>query len=176
MDRFTLFEPLYEHSVSGSSWSESMIAWAVHLLGEDTDTASLRILAGLPRGSYEAEVKEYFAATLFELGQGPISDVERCLGEARVIAGAIVRGEVSPIEGVATIHSRAVSPLNHPTVLQPWCDLDSGFRTRAGSTKIDKLDGDALIVAITGFAEEFLSVDPSEQLQLIEADWSTGSI
>ena len=152
-----------------------MVAWAVDLLGQGRDTPSLRILAGLPRGSYEVEVTEYFAATLSELGQGRVSDVERCLGEARVIASAIVRREVSPVEGAAAIHTRAVSPLNHPSVLQPWCDLDSGFRTRAGSNKIDKLDGDALIVAITGFAEIFLSVDPAEQLELIEADRSTGA-
>ena len=121
-------------------------------------------------------VNEYFAATLSELEQGPISHVERCLGEARVVASAIVGGDVSPVDGATTIHARAVSPLNHPSVLQPWCDLDGGFRTRGGSNKVEMLDGNALDVAITDFAAQFLSVDPAEQLRSIEADPSIRAI
>ena len=170
MDRFTLFEPIYRRCVVGTSWSESVVEWAVDLLGKGTDGPSLRILAGLARGSYEAEVNQYFAETLAQLNESAISDVERVLGEARAVASAIVRREVSPMDGVGTIHSRAVGPLNHPSLLQPWCDLDGGFRRREGTENVEMLEGDALEDAITAFAAEFLAVEPDEQLQLLEAD------
>ena len=170
MDRFSLFEPLYRCSAADKSWSESAVTWAVDLLGRGTDTPSLRILAGLSVSSTEGEVREHFHATLAELGVEGMPDVEWRLGQIRVIAAAIVRRETSPVEGAATIHRKAVGPLNHPPVLQPWCDLDSGFRTLAGTSRVEMLEGPELDGAIVSFAGEFLAVEPAAQLSLLEAD------
>ena len=176
MNRFSFFEALYRHSALGKSWSESMIAWGVELLGGTQDTPSLRILAGLSGDSPECEVREYFASALAELGVVGPSDNERMLGMVRFTAAEIARGEVRPVEGTARIHHVAVSPLNHPQVLQPWCDLDSGFRVRHNSPEVEKLEGDALDRAIIAFATEFASGDPADQLRLLEEDLSTGAI
>lgn len=168
MDRFSLFRAFYEHTAAGGRWSESVVEWAVDLLGRGTDTPNLRILAGLSRAAHRAEVDEYFMATLADLHEPPISDAERCLGVARVIAAAIAQGDVDPTDGVAAIHSLAVSPLGHPAALQAWCDLDSGFRRLAGSDKVEFLADSTLDAAIRAQARDFLSADANEQLRMIE--------
>jgi hypothetical protein len=38
-----------------------------------------------------------------------------------------VAGTSDPLEVVETIHHVAITPLSHPTDLQPWCDLGSGL-------------------------------------------------
>ena len=172
MERSKLFRSLFEQVAKGRRWPEAIVAWAEDALGRGVDTPNLRVLAGLARGSLESEVSEYFLATLSELSQPPIAPEERALGVARVTANSIVTGETSPSEGVAVVHSVAVSPLGHPPTLQPWCDLHSGFRRAAGSSKVEFLGGAALDDAIRELARELLSGDMEEQLRAIRA-WTT---
>lgn len=173
--RFELLGPIYRSRVAGLGWTESLIAWAVERLVAGQDTPSLRILAGLPESSLRPEVEEYFSAALVELGEAPMSSVERALGGARAVASAILEGAVSPVAGASLAHTIAVSPLNHPRLLQPWCDLDGGFITVEGA-KVRVLSGSELEDAIRSFASEFLTADPVHQLQALETELGVDAV
>ncbi len=164
LDRFVLFAPLYRHLASGFEWRAGVVGWAVDQLAGGLDTPNLRVLAGLQSGSLE--VDEYFSLTLRDLDQPPIGDVERCLGEARAVAEALLRGEIEATRCADLVHRCAVSPLNHPESLQPWCDLDSGFRTDERN-KVERLGGQDLHEAIFAHARRFVSEDPHGQLARI---------
>ena len=140
MNRTTLLQPLYRQAAANRRWSECIIEWAVESLTRGVDTPSLRILAGLPSDSYESDVTVYYSSALTELGEIPPSEVERSLGVLRVVARAIVDGDVAPTDGVSRIHTLVVSPLNHPPSLQRWCYLDDGLvsRTRIGPCRVGR--------------------------------------
>ena len=133
----------------------------------------LGILAGLSAASDGAEIEQYFEATLADQDQPMILELERRLGEARDIAWAIGAGEIETEERASLIHARAVSPLEHPPLLQPWCDLDGGFTMREGLAV--QLEGDALETEIRECAARFLAEDLDGQLQELRAQmgWDT---
>lgn len=174
MDRFELLEPLYRRSIGGTSWKKSVIDWAVEQVGAGVDTPNLRILAGLRSDAYEVDIEAYFERTLRDLGQEPLGDVERRLGEARAAASALLRGELEPVTCTQLIHRRAVGPLNHPSALQPWCDLDSGFVRKDGNI-VRQLEGDPLEDEIRKYAAAFVATDPAEQLETLEAEVRSGT-
>jgi hypothetical protein len=165
--RFDLFRPIYRCRVSGASWRECVVEWATSLLEEGTDTPNLRILDGLSAASDGDEIEDYFEATLADLDQPLILELERRLGDARSIARAISAGEIEAKEGTRLMHARAVDPLEHPPLLQPWCDLDGGFIMREGLAV--QLEGDALEAEIKEYAARFLAEDPDGQLQELRA-------
>jgi hypothetical protein len=149
-----------------------VVEWATTLLEGGLDTPNLRILAGLSPAD-RVEVEEYLDATLADLGERPITSFEQKLGETRAIAIAIVLNQVDPEEGVRLIHRRAVSPLGHPQLLQPWCDLDGGFVMRAGIAA--RLEGAALAEEIRAFATGFGDADPAGQLEELIAEMGDGT-
>ena len=140
--RFELLAPIFRCRVGWTPWSECVINWAMTLLAKGTDTTNPRILAGLSASDGVDEITHYFDATLADLDQQPVTEMERSLGEVRGIAEAIVGGAIAPEQGTGLIHERAVSPLGHPPLLQPWRDLDGGFVMR--DNKAEELAGGAL--------------------------------
>ncbi len=92
----------------------------------------------------------------------------------RILAGLSAASDGDEIEdyfeakeGTRLMHARAVDPLEHPPLLQPWCDLDGGFIMREGLAV--QLEADALEAEIKEYAARFLAEDPDGQLQELRA-------
>lgn len=169
--REALFAPFHLARSRGRGWKEAAVEWAVETLSSGTDTPSLRILAGLAPSTDRAEVEAYLTLTLKELGEPPLGEVESRLGEARALARALLRGELDPTRCAALVHDALVGPLNHPSSLQPWCDLDSGFTTGPGG-RVTRHSGPDLEEEIRRLASDFVSVRQDEQLTRLEAELS----
>ena len=106
-----------------------MVAWATTALVEGWDSPALRILAGLDVGQIPRiwETAPYLERALTELSI-PLSSADQVVREyVDEIASLILAGAVEPQVAVKEIHTIAVSPLEHPRDLQPWCDLNGGL-------------------------------------------------
>jgi hypothetical protein len=105
----------------------TMVDWATSALCEDLDTPALVILAGLPRASSRFEAEPWLASALAELGvEPPPPDVLR-RAYVGVVSRAVLAGTTTIAHALDLIHSRAVSPLGHPSDLQPWCFVWEGL-------------------------------------------------
>ncbi len=165
----SLLDSLFLRRVlSNRPLSECTIGWAVELLRDGVDSDNLAILAGLSTDQGSEEVEAYFRAALHDLGIEYPSDLESRLREARALASALLSERVDALEAVARIHSVAVGPLNHPPMLQPWCDLDGGFTTDAND-RVTRHDDDVLRSAMRAEAERFLAVEVDTQLALLRS-------
>ena len=81
----------------------------------------------------------------------------------------LLDGRADPLDTVSRIHTVAVSPLGHPFLLQPWCDLDGGFTTDEKGM-VTRLDGQALLDAVQHHASQFLEVGLAPQLDLLRRE------
>src|SRR5688572_13750837 len=105
----------------------TMVDWATSALCEGLDTPALVILAGLPRASSRFDVEPWLATALAELHvEPPPPDVLR-RAYVGVVSRAILAGTTTTAHALDLIHSRAVSPLGHPSDLQPWCFVWEGL-------------------------------------------------
>lgn len=164
MSRFERFAALYRALTRGRSWKVAIIEWAVSQMEEGVDTPHLRILAGLSVTDEEPVVSGYFGLVLQDIGEAPLDDIEVRLGQARALASEMISGTIVPSECAHRVHDVAVGPLNHPAVLQPWCDLDGGFVTESGGP-VRVLSEAELDRAVLEYGARFLAVDPEEQLK-----------
>jgi len=168
MNRFERFSVLYQALTRGRVWKVAVIEWAVSQMADGVDTPNLRILGGLSAGDEEPVVAEYFTLSLRDLDEGPLEDLELRLGHARALAAEMASGAIAPGECARRVHDVAVGPLNHPAMLQPWCDLDGGFVTEDGG-KVRVLGEGEIDAAILEYGARFLAADPVEQLRQLRS-------
>jgi hypothetical protein len=122
------------HALRHATASE-MVQWATAAMVAGWDTPALRVLAGLDVGQLPSiwETAPYFDRALVELGTQEAELALLAREYVAEIAHAIVEARIGPREAVEMIHGSVVSPLDHPSDLQGWCDLNDGLdpRTRA---------------------------------------------
>ncbi|MEZ4417952.1 MAG: hypothetical protein R3E10_19515 [Gemmatimonadota bacterium] len=153
-------DPLYDALASGRKpRGLCLIDWGTDLLVAGYDTPHLRRLAGLSLADDTEDVEACFDLVLKELALSAPDAVDDALALARAVARALLTGAVSPTVAVSRIHEVAVSPLDHPRSLQPWCDLDGGFVADANG-RVTCLTGADLEEAIRAQARAFLDEDP----------------
>jgi hypothetical protein len=116
-------EELLLHRALERARPEDYLAWAVEQLGQDVDTPSLRILAGLSPRFDREEVERYFLLTAHELGLSVIEANAPPLEIARRIRqshdrGAIDAGET--VEMMAEVHRTWEY---REDLLAPWRDM-----------------------------------------------------
>lgn len=162
LDRFQLFGEYFRRRADGASWTDSAIGWAQSLLDRSDDSEHLLILASLPPDSPTSEVRDYFQRAVRDLGADPPDDLMERLGSARATVELLLDDKVSPSGCASRVHDLLVGPLNHPSSLQEWCDLDSGFVTNA-TGKVSMKEGADLEAEIRGLARRFLDEDPTRQ-------------
>jgi len=136
--------------------SRQYVQWAVNALEAEFDTPSIRTLAGLDLCGepVRAETVPAFESSLLELEiELPDPDTTARLYMLEV-AAAIVMRSIAPQVGAELIHSRVVSPLEHPPDLQPWCFVWEGNSADCSSV----LEGEALDAEIFKVANDFSGV------------------
>jgi hypothetical protein len=129
----SLIETLAFYALEPSSHSSTvpvtgteMVRWCCSALEAGYDTPTLPIAAGFPYSATRAEVEPYFTRVLAEL-HIDLSDKHQLAKRLVVaIAHRIISGEISPDDAAELIHSRIVSPLEHPDYLMRWCYLWEG--------------------------------------------------
>ena len=99
----------------------AMVDWATAALCAGLDSPALVILAGLPRASALSEAEPWFVKTLDELGIKLPTAEEIRRAYVGVVSRAILAGTSEPGTALDLIHRHAVSPLGHPSDLNPWC-------------------------------------------------------
>jgi len=123
-----------------SEWNPNLyIDWAVRALVDGFDSDSLRGLSGMDlcgEPSIE-DVRPVFETTLTELGVvlPEIAHLARLY--VQEVARQVTTGTLSPRDATELIHSRVVSPLEHPEDLMPWCHLWEGNSIDCLSTLSD---------------------------------------
>lgn len=106
--------------------SKDIVQWAVEMLQEGFDTASLRIIAGLLSPFDWEEVEHYLYHAFEELGW-KYPEKEPCLQQyARNTANAITTAALSPADGCREMY-RIARELNFPGYLTAWFNLDEGL-------------------------------------------------
>jgi hypothetical protein len=99
-----------------------LVEWAVAALEQEVESTALVWLAGLPPYCTLSEASPLLDRALTELGLTPLPDATDL---RRAYVGAMSRrllaDRVSARVALDRIHQFAVSPLNHPADLAPWC-------------------------------------------------------
>lgn len=131
------------HLVGRATGSE-FADWAVGALETGFDSPNLRILAGLGSSAVGSEAEFYFHRALREQQIEIPSEKEIIQDYVREISRKILADEISPERGADLIHSRVLSPFNHPADLLDWCYLSEGLHPQ----NFGQLVGDELDEAI----------------------------
>src|SRR5688572_29891967 len=105
----------------------AMVDWATAALCAGLDSPALVILAGLPRASILSDAEPWFEKTLDQLGikLPSADDIRRAY--VGVVSRAILAGTSETADALELIHRHVVSPLGHPSDLQPWCFVWEGL-------------------------------------------------
>ena len=167
---------LQARAVLGLASADDYVRWAVNALESDADSPALRELAGADLGEPArlTECSGLFQASLGELGISVGSGEAAIREYVRVLAQAIVDGEVDPQEQVDRIHREVLSPLNHPWHLMVWCYLHDGLRPSEfkhgfDGVHFDCVEGQARDAAILEGARWYLRVERAAE-QGVAAD------
>jgi hypothetical protein len=166
-DRERLFAPYFQRLVQGSLEPEARVGWAVDLLEAGEDGTDLRILAGLDPTQDRQEIAGCFTRAVEELSPPCPDGAEVGIGIARMVARTALRREIPERDALDAIHRLAVTPLDHPGVLQPWCDLWSGFR-RDGGNRVSWIPEDGLEEEVRALAVRFVSEPMEDQVRRLE--------
>jgi hypothetical protein len=130
--------------------STTLIQLGLDALLADVDSPSLRMLAGLGRRE-ESEAQALFDAVVDELGlraQIPDDQVAALWSLAREAAAAIVRGEVSPLEGADIIWREFIEPLDYPPALMPFFNaILAAYGPEADMPDLEQITTDILRAA-----------------------------
>jgi hypothetical protein len=112
----------------------------------------MRILAGLDLDRHgeepsSFEAAPYVRAALEELGvvQPDFEVVARLY--VREVAQAALAGELAPRDAAELVHSRVVTPLNHPDDLMAWCYVWEGVAAD-GSRLLEEHEMDEEILKV----------------------------
>lgn len=112
---------------TGNPTGEGLVAWAATALEQGHDSPSLRILASLTSDAWLSEAEPYFRRALTELRVQTPPRRELLLRYLRIVARDMLNGKIPAQRATHLIHSRVVSPLNHPAEIQRWCYLWEGL-------------------------------------------------
>jgi hypothetical protein len=137
----------------GDATSTDFVDWAVEELVASRDTPNLRILAGLPKPPYWAEVEYYFRRTLEDLGWEMPERVTYLRQYARETAADILSGAIPALDGRDEIW-RVSHALGYPTSLRSWIYLDECM----DPVTLCELEKEELEAAIRSEAELLLQV------------------
>ncbi|HEX8211596.1 MAG TPA: hypothetical protein VF584_15595 [Longimicrobium sp.] len=130
--------------------------WAVDMLVAGYDTPSLRVLAGLL--PIEADTHAIvFLARRAARELGLLAPGGEALRRAYiyVVCRALLSGELDADTATEYIHSRVISPLDHPADLMPWCYLWEG-----NSAECDYVEGPNTAHVIAE-AQRWADADPA---------------
>ena len=130
---------------AGVATGDDLVHWAVSALDLGLNTRSLRMLAGLTTPISQDEADPLFRSSLRELGIEAPTLENLWRPYLTWICTAIEEGRVTPDEGADRIHSRVVSPLEHPKELEGWCRLWEGFHPGDSFTPAEGKERDRLI-------------------------------
>lgn len=118
---------LLVQQLDGTASAAVMVDWATSALDEGLDTPALVILAGLPRASSRFDAEAWLAKALAELNVGTLPPDVLRRAYVGVVSRAILARTTTTPDALDLIHRRAVSPLSHPSDLQPWCYVWEGL-------------------------------------------------
>ncbi len=125
-----------------------LVDWGVAAVQQGVETDSLILLAGLSRDCSLHEATSLLDRGLAELDLA----VPGPQGLRRSYVAAVCRGILAgrePIDqALERIHRWAVTPLNHPPDLQPWCFLWEGLHP----TSYDSLEPDQIAAEVRRLA------------------------
>ena len=107
--------------MDGALTGASLVDWATRALAEGLDSESLVYLAGLPGDCSVFDAGPLLDRSLAELGQvvPPAAELRRAYVGA--VSRALLGGTIDVESALDRIHRSAVSPLDHPADLAPWC-------------------------------------------------------
>ena len=101
--------------------------WAIGALEQGFDSPGLRMLASFRPDEPLSDAWPYFARALRELGYAPPDEETLLRQYSRRLARHILEGALTAAEGVELMHSRVLTPLNHPSDLENWCFMWEGI-------------------------------------------------
>jgi len=146
---------LLAKKVNDSARGQHYVDWAVQALTEGFDSRSLAILASLDLEDdfHRWEAENFFLKAVSELGL-IIPDDETILRKHLLLLITRIQNRVlDPKVGIDFIHREVVSPLGHPSDLQPWCFLWEGN----DPTRYDTIPNEEYSSRIVEFAQEWLT-------------------
>ncbi len=136
---------------------QDYVDWAVRMMVEGHESPALIDLAGLDLDGRPVErfdAVRLFDKAIIELGISSKNEEELFRLWLVYRASQIIKGVITPTEGVELIHDEVISPLMHPKDLMPWCYARDGIFFDANDRYM-KLSDDEQIYAIMALAEKY---------------------
>jgi hypothetical protein len=133
-----------EDQLAGSQ----LVDWAMAAVQQGVETDSLILLAGLSRDCSLYEATPLLDRGLAELGLAVPAPESLRRSYVAAVSRGILAGRDSIDQALEHIHRWAVTPLNHPPDLQPWCFLWEGLHP----TSFDSLAPDQIAAEVRRLA------------------------